>query len=117
MKITLTENQLKNLIKSVNLINEGPHTGESDMIITLDYDNEITKIEDKHYHLGPDDSIDYEIDTIESDFQYEDTMDIVKDLVEKHKWKKIILKVIHEDEEMIDVFDMGNWRGISYWIK
>jgi len=117
MKITLTENQLKKLIKSVNLINEGSHTGESDMIITLDYDNEITKIEDKHYHYGPDDSIDYEIDTIESDFQFEDTMGIVKDLIEKQRWRKIILNVVHNEEEMEDVFDMGNWRGISYWIK
>ena len=117
MKIKITENQLKSLIKKTEVLNEGSYTGISDMIITLDYDNEITKIEDKHYHHGPDDSIDYEIDTITSDFDYDDTMEIVKELLEKDKYRKIILNITHNEEDMTDTFDMGNWRGISYWIK
>jgi len=108
---------LAKIISEEKYMEEGTHIGKSDMIITLDYDNEITKIEDKHYHHGPDGSTDYEIDTIESDFDYDDTMDIVKDLIEKQKWNKIILKVTYDGEEQEDEFDMGNWRGISYWIQ
>jgi hypothetical protein len=96
---------------------EGAYTGKSDMIITLDYDNEITKIEDKHYHWGPDGSTDYEIDTIKSNFDYNDTLEIVGDLIRKYKWNKIILKVIHDGEEEEDVFNAGNWKGIGYWLK
>lgn len=96
---------------------EETSANKSDMIITLDYDNDITKIEDKHYHSGLDNSEDYEIDTIESDFDPDYTMEIVKDLINKHKWNKIILNVVKDGEEFEDTFDMGNWRGISYWIK
>ena len=88
-KIFLTESEKKAIIlerekaivesfaktfNKIKRIDEGSATGVSDMLITLDYDNEITKIEDKHYHNGPDDSIEYEIDTIESNFDFDDTM-------------------------------------------
>ena len=115
MKIQL--NEIKRMQQLAGIINEGSYTGKSDMIITLDYDNEITKIEEKHYHYGPDNSVDDETDILEKDFDYEDTMSIVKDLIEKHEWNKIILKVIDDGEEQEDEFNMSNWRGIRSRIK
>jgi len=109
--------EFKRMQKLAGIITEGNYTGQSDMIITLDYDNEITKIEDKHYHFGPDGATEFEIDTIESNFDPDDTMNIVQDLVNQHKWNKIILNVIYDGEEMEDEFNMSNWKGISYFIK
>jgi hypothetical protein len=108
--------EIKRMMELAGL-KEGMYTGESDMIITLDYDNEITKIEDKHYHYGPDGAIEDETDTIESNFDYDYTMETVHDLIKNQKWNKIILKVIHDGEEMEEEFNMNNWKGISYYIK
>jgi len=102
---------------SMMKMDEGTSTGVSDMLVTLDYDNDMTKIEDKHYHNGPDGSIDYEIDTIESNFDFDDTMSIVEDLISKHKWNKIYVTVVFDGEEHKDSFDAIYWKGLNYWIK
>jgi hypothetical protein len=102
---------------SMMKMDEGTSTGVSDMLVTLDYDNDMTKIEDKHYHNGPDGSIDYEIDTIESNFDFDDTMSIVENLISKHKWNKIYITVVVDGEEHKDSFDAIYWKGLNYWIK
>ena len=105
------------VFNKIKRIDEGTSLGISDMLVTLDYDNDMTKIEDKHYHNGPDDSIDYEIDTIESNFGFDDTMSIVEDLISKHKWNKIYVTVVLDGEEHEDSFDAIYWKGLNYWIK
>jgi hypothetical protein len=90
----------------VNYNTDGSNEEVPDMRITLDYDNDMTMIQD-----------DSTGDTIESDFDPDDTLDIVRDLISKHKYNKIFLKAIHDGEELEDEFNMGNWGGINYYIK
>jgi hypothetical protein len=104
-------------LESKGVISEGSYTGVSDLIVNIDYDNDATMIADKHYHHGPDNSTEFEIDKIQSDFDPDDTLSVVGDILSKHKFNKILLKVTHDGEELEDTFDMGNWKGIGYYIK
>lgn len=101
----------------IKRIDEGSETGIPDMIVTLDYDNNQTKIEIKHYHNGLDNSIESEVDVLKANFDFADTVQIVGDLMSKGEWGKIYVKVINGGEEHNDRIDSMYWKGLNYWVK
>lgn len=110
-------NKIKRVDEAIVGIDETSPLNVSDMLLTLDYDNNTTKIEEKHYQNGLDNSRNYEIRTIESDFNFDDTLSIVEELIKKQKWGKIFVRVIVDGEEHNDVIDSIYWRGLNFWLK
>jgi hypothetical protein len=121
MNISQSEKRIiesfKETYNKIKRLDEGSLTGVSDMLITLDYDNDVTKIEEKHYHNGPDNSIDSEIDTLATNFDFDDTLSIVEDLISKHRWNKIYVKAVFDGEEHEDRIDARYWKGLNFWLK